>query len=57
MERKRGELAAEALGRRWLSIERQHDYAILSAIRFMKDWPEKSILQSITAIEGGGGIS
>ena len=45
--------AAEVLGRQWLSIERQHDYAILSAVRFMKDWSEKSIQQSIAAIEGG----
>ena len=44
---------AEALGRQWLSIERQHDYAILSAVRFMKDWPEKSILQTVASIEGG----
>ena len=45
--------AAEVLGRQWLSIEWQHDYAILSAVRFMKDWSEKSIQQSIEAIEGG----
>ena len=45
--------AAEVLGRRWLSIERQHDYAVLSAVRFMRDWPEKSIRQALAAIEGG----
>ena len=45
--------AAEVLGRQWVSIERQYDYAVLSAVRFMKDWPEKSIRQVLAAIEGG----
>ena len=44
---------AEDLGRQWLSIERQHDYATLSAVRFMKNWPEASIRQTISAIEAG----
>ena len=45
--------AAEGLGRRWLSIERKHEYAVLSAVRFMTDWPEKSIRESIVAIDSG----
>ena len=45
--------AAEVLGRQWVSIERQYDYAVLSAVRFMQDWPEKSIRQVLAAIEGG----
>ena len=36
-----------------MSIEQQHDYAVLSAVRFMKDWPEKSIRQALAAIERG----
>ena len=45
--------AAELLGRRWLSIERKRDYATLSAVRFMKDWPEEAIRLAIDAIENG----
>jgi site-specific DNA-methyltransferase (cytosine-N4-specific) len=30
--------AAESLGRRWLSIELDNDYAIASSLRFMQDW-------------------
>ncbi len=45
--------AAELLGRRWLSIEQRHDFATLSAVRFMKDWPEEAIRQSIDAIDNG----
>ena len=44
---------AELLGRRWLSIEQRHDFATLSAVRFMKDWPEQAIRQSINAIDKG----
>ncbi len=46
--------AAERLGRQWLSIERRRDYAALSAVRFMRDWPNNSIDESITEIENGG---
>ena len=45
--------AAEVLGRQWVSVEQQHDYAVLSAVRFMKNWPEKSIRQALAAIESG----
>ena len=45
--------AAEALGRQWLSVERRHDYAALSAVRFMRDWPEESIRQSIAEVKNG----
>jgi len=33
--------AAEALGRRWLSMECNREYVIASAFRFMEDWSEK----------------
>ena len=45
--------AAEHLGRRWLSIEERSEYAVLSAVRFMKDWTEHAIRQSIAAMEAG----
>ena len=45
--------AAEGLGRQWLSIEQKRDYAVLSAVRFMKDWPERKIRDSIAAMEAG----
>lgn len=35
--------AAEAFGRRWLSIECNREYVIASAFRFMEDWPESDI--------------
>jgi len=34
---------AERLGRRWLSIEVEREYAELSAIRFMEGWPDSEI--------------
>lgn len=44
---------AEDFGRQWLSIEHRRDYAILSAVRFMKNWPEGAIRRSIDAMEAG----
>ena len=35
--------AAEALGRRWMSIECNREYVISSAFRFMEDWLEQDI--------------
>ena len=49
--------AAEVLGRRWLSIEQNRDYAVLSAVRFMKNWPEDLIRQSLAAIENGNCVN
>jgi site-specific DNA-methyltransferase (cytosine-N4-specific) len=44
---------AEELGRRWLSIEIDRNYAALSAVRFMEGWPEKSIRATLREIESG----
>jgi len=45
--------AAEALDRRWLSIEVDRDYAVLSAIRFMEGWSEQRIRGALNDIEKG----
>jgi site-specific DNA-methyltransferase (cytosine-N4-specific) len=42
---------AEQLGRRWLSIELDRDYATLSSVRFMEDWNEPSIRSAISDLE------
>jgi DNA modification methylase len=44
---------AEEEGRRWLSIEIENDYAVLSAVRFMAGWDEKSIRSTINEIASG----
>jgi len=44
---------AETLGRRWLSMELDRGYAVLSAVRFMEQMDEKAIRASICAIEHG----
>lgn len=44
---------AEQLGRRWLSIEQDRDYAMLSSVRFMEDWNESSIRAAISDLQNG----
>jgi DNA modification methylase len=44
---------AEMLGRRWLSIELDREYAILSAVRFMEDWPDHRIREVISELQAG----
>ena len=45
--------AAEELGRRWLSIDTNREYAVLSAIRFMPDWNIDAIRKAIVDMESG----
>lgn len=45
--------AAEALGRQWLYLECDSDYAIASAFRFMGDWPSESVERYIRAARAG----
>jgi site-specific DNA-methyltransferase (cytosine-N4-specific) len=45
--------AAEQLERRWLSIELDRDYAILSAVRFMEGEDLDSIQSAIASMKGG----
>jgi site-specific DNA-methyltransferase (cytosine-N4-specific) len=43
---------AESLGRRWLAIECDREYALASAFRFMGDWSDDRVAQFITAARG-----
>ena len=42
---------AEKLGRKWLSIELNREYAELSAIRFMEDWPDAEVKRTIESLK------
>jgi site-specific DNA-methyltransferase (cytosine-N4-specific) len=44
---------AEGLGRSWLSIEIDRDFGILSAVRFMEGWDDRSIRAAIAEMEHG----
>lgn len=43
--------AAEELERKWLSIEMDRAYAVLSSVRFMNDWSEENIRSTLRQIE------
>ena len=45
--------AAERLGRRWLSMDISREYAALSALRFMNDWSDAEVRQTITRLDTG----
>ena len=45
--------AAETLGRKWISIEKRRDYAALSAVRFMNNWPRSAVRNAVRSIESG----
>lgn len=47
---------AEELGRRWLSIEIHRPYAVLSAVRFMDDWPERRIKEVFARLTSGRSV-
>jgi site-specific DNA-methyltransferase (cytosine-N4-specific) len=44
---------AEQLGRRWLSIEVDRAYAVLSGVRFMEGWSDSEIQDAIKKIDHG----
>ena len=44
---------AEQLGRHWLSIDENRDYASLSSVRFMAEWDEHLIKAALTELEQG----
>ncbi len=44
---------AERLGRKWLSIELDREYAVLSALRFMETCAESDIVEAIRVLERG----
>ncbi|MDI9570581.1 MAG: site-specific DNA-methyltransferase [Pseudomonadota bacterium] len=45
--------AAEALGRRWLTFERDRDYLVASIFRFMEGWPLESVRQTLRKLNDG----
>ena len=44
---------AEKLSRRWISMELNREYAVLSAVRFMDRWNNDEVRRTITRIETG----
>ncbi len=44
---------AEETGRRWISIESDRQFAVLSAVRFMTTWDDRSIETAVTDLENG----
>jgi DNA modification methylase len=44
---------AERLGRRWMSIDLNRQYAIASTLRFMEDWEVKRLESAIERIKNG----
>ena len=45
--------AAELLGRRWLSMELDREYAALSAVRFMGRWSDDDVRRTIARLDAG----
>ena len=45
--------AAELLGRRWLSMEINREYAALSAVRFMDQWSDDDVRRTIAQLDAG----
>ena len=45
--------AAELLGRRWLSMELDREYAALSAVRFMDQWSDDDVRRTIARLDAG----
>ena len=45
--------AAEQLGRRWLSMELDREYAALSAVRFMGQWSDDDVHRTIARLDAG----
>jgi site-specific DNA-methyltransferase (cytosine-N4-specific) len=47
---------AEETGRRWISIEANRQFAVLSAARFMTTWDDSSIQTAVADMENGRAI-
>ena len=45
--------AAELIGRRWLSMDLDHEYACVSAVRFMHGWSDEDVRRAIQQINAG----
>ncbi len=48
---------ANDLGRKWLSIESDREYAVLSAVRFTEGWDDGSIRAGIKELEAGKALN
>ena len=48
--------AAEALGRRWLALERDMEYSITSAFRFMSDWSKEDVSRFVQKARAARGL-
>ncbi len=44
---------AEELGRRWISMELNREYAALSAVRFMDGWSDDEVRASVARLDAG----
>ena len=44
---------AEELGRRWISMELNREYAALSAVRFMEGWSEDEVRRAVARLDAG----
>ncbi|MYA40671.1 MAG: site-specific DNA-methyltransferase [Gemmatimonadetes bacterium] len=44
---------AEELGRRWISMELNREYAALSAVRFMDGWSDDEVREAIKRLDAG----
>jgi len=51
-----GYVAGE-LGRRWIAIEKERQYAWLSAVRFMKGWDSRTIVSTIDRLKDGESLN
>lgn len=48
---------AEAMGRRWIAIEKKRSYAWLSAVRFMEGWSLETITSTIDRLKDGESVN
>lgn len=44
---------AEALGRRWISMDLSREYTVLSAVRFMERWGDDDVRRAIARLDAG----
>ena len=44
---------AEDLGRKWVAMEERRDFAALSALRFIPDWPLERVMEAVLTMETG----
>lgn len=48
--------AAEKLGRRWLSMDLNREYAALSAVRFMDRWSDNEVRRTMARLDAGEAV-